>query len=75
MLRLASLDYDEQVVALVKKPGITAVLKTMVYYSVSPLKALTITVWALNQENQFILNKNSYTFSGKLHLNFLMYFA
>lgn len=64
----------EQVV-VVRKPGITTTMKTMVSYGQSHLRALLTTGWGLQQTKQDILDITSHTFSGRLPLKYLMGFA
>jgi hypothetical protein len=69
------LEFGGENVAVVRKPGITTALKTLVSFGESQQKRLNSCGWALDETNQCILDKNSHIFSGKLPLKFLMGFA
>ncbi|MGI0027988.1 MAG: hypothetical protein ACREAD_09145, partial [Nitrosopumilaceae archaeon] len=62
-------------VSVVRKPGITTTLKTMVSANSSQAKGLLTCGWGLSEENQAILDSASNVFSGKLPLKYLMGFA
>lgn len=62
-------------VAVVRKPGITTTMKTMVSYGKSYLSTLLTTGWGLTEQKQDILDTTSHVFSGKLPLKYLMGFA
>lgn len=62
-------------VAVVRKPGVTTTLKTMVSFGSTQLKPLLTCGWGLNDEKQDILDSTSNIFSGKLPLKYLMGFA
>ena len=64
----------EQVV-VVRKPGITTAMKTMVSYGQTHMRTLLTTGWGLKEEKQDILDSTSHVFSGKLPLKYLMGFA
>lgn len=62
-------------VSIVRRPGITTALKTMVSFNPLHSKNLLTSGWGLNEECQVILDKTSHVFSGKLPLKYLMGFA
>ncbi|CAG9814656.1 unnamed protein product [Phaedon cochleariae] len=62
-------------VAVIRKPGITTTMKTMISYGQTHMTSLQTTGWGLKQESQDILDSQSHIFSGKLHLKYLMGFA
>nr|UPO70844.1 hypothetical protein [Zygogramma bicolorata] len=62
-------------VAVVRKPGITTALKTMVSFGKSHENSLLPIGWGLSQNQQDILDTASHVFSGKLPLKYLMGFA
>lgn len=64
-----------EAVAIVRKPGISTTLKTMASFGHTQQKALESHGWGLSDKNQFILDKTSNVFSGKLPLKYLMGFA
>jgi|GEM_PF-5767780 hypothetical protein len=62
-------------VTVIRKPGITTTMKTMVSWGQSHLKTLLSYGWGLTQKNQDIFDTTSHIFSGKLPLKYLMGFA
>ncbi|KAJ8979281.1 hypothetical protein NQ317_004426 [Molorchus minor] len=62
-------------VAVVRKPGITTTMKTMVSYGQTKLRSLLTTGWGLCEQKQDILDTASHMFSGRLPLSYLMGFA
>ncbi|CAG9812859.1 unnamed protein product [Phaedon cochleariae] len=62
-------------VAVIRKPGITTTMKTMISYGQTHMTSLQTTGWGLKQESQDILDSQSHIFSGKLPLKYLMGFA
>lgn len=62
-------------VAVVRKPGITTLLKTLVSYTPAQQKSYDVVGWGLDKNNQPILDKTSHIFCGKLPLKHLMGFA
>ncbi|MVN24206.1 hypothetical protein GO639_03325 [Staphylococcus aureus] len=61
--------------AVVRKPGITSTMKTMISFGQSHANTLLTSGWGLSQLKQDILDTNSHVFSGKLPLKYLMGFA
>lgn len=62
-------------VAIVRKPGITTLLKTLTSYGGSQWKALAACGWGLSDTYQPLVDKTSGVFSGKLPLKHIMGFA
>jgi hypothetical protein len=62
-------------VAVVRKPGITTMLKSLVSYGESQQKCLHSCGWGLSETDQYILDATNHVFSGKLPLKYLMGFA
>ncbi|CAG9819042.1 unnamed protein product [Phaedon cochleariae] len=62
-------------VCLIRKPGITTTMKSMISYGETSTKFLDTVGWGLDENKQVILDTPSHTFSGKLPLKFLMGFA
>lgn len=62
-------------VSVVRKPGITTALKTMVSFGKTQSHSLLTSGWGLTETNQDILDSTSHVFSGKLPLKYLMGFA
>ncbi|CAG9771522.1 unnamed protein product [Ceutorhynchus assimilis] len=62
-------------VTVVRKPGITSALKTMVSFGASQLKPLLACGWGLAEDKQHLIDSTSHVFSGKLPLKYLMGFA
>ncbi|MGH9701538.1 MAG: hypothetical protein ACRD52_19055, partial [Candidatus Acidiferrales bacterium] len=62
-------------VAVVRKPGVTTTLKTMVSARASQAKSLLTCGWGLDEAKQDIVDSRSHVFSGKLPLKYLMGFA
>ncbi|XP_018565376.1 uncharacterized protein LOC108906560 [Anoplophora glabripennis] len=62
-------------VTVIRKPGITTTMKTMVSWGATHLKTLLSYGWGLTQEDQDLLDTTSHVFSGKLPLKYLMGFA
>ncbi|KAJ8942142.1 hypothetical protein NQ318_021651 [Aromia moschata] len=62
-------------VAVIRKPGITTALKTMVSFGESQTRSLLTSGWGLTQTKQDIFDSSSNIFSGKLPLKYLMGFA
>ncbi|CAG9812885.1 unnamed protein product [Phaedon cochleariae] len=62
-------------VCMVRKPGITTTMKSMISYSEANAKFLETVGWGLENEKQCILDETSRIFSGKLPLKYLMGFA
>ncbi|CAG9814174.1 unnamed protein product [Phaedon cochleariae] len=62
-------------VSMVRKPGITTTMKTMISYGASNVKFLETVGWGLCDEKQVILDQSTHIFSGKLPLKYLMGFA
>ncbi|CAG9821868.1 unnamed protein product [Phaedon cochleariae] len=62
-------------VCMIRKPGITTTMKSMISYGDSNAKFLETVGWGIDSENQPILDKSSHIFSGKLPLKYLMGFA
>ncbi|CAG9822153.1 unnamed protein product [Phaedon cochleariae] len=62
-------------VCLIRKPGITTTMKSMISYGETSTKFLDTVGWGLDENKQVILDSPSHTFSGKLPLKFLMGFA
>lgn len=62
-------------VAVIRKPGLTTTMKTMVSYGKNDMHSLLPTGWGLTKSKQDILDKNSHIFSGRLPLKYLMGFA
>lgn len=64
-----------EIVTLVKKPGVTTLLKTTASYTALQKDELITSGWGMDETHQHILDKTSNIFSGKLPLKFLMGFA
>ncbi|CAG9816514.1 unnamed protein product [Phaedon cochleariae] len=62
-------------VAVIRKPGITTTMKTMISYGQTHVTSLQTNGWGLNKDKQDILDTTSHIFSGKLPLKYLMGFA
>uniref|UniRef100_V5FZL3 Double jelly roll-like domain-containing protein n=1 Tax=Anoplophora glabripennis TaxID=217634 RepID=V5FZL3_ANOGL len=62
-------------VAVIRKPGVTTTMKTMVSCGQMQLKTLLSYGWGLTEEKQDILDTTTHVFSGKLPLKYLMGFA
>ncbi|CAH1183936.1 unnamed protein product [Phaedon cochleariae] len=62
-------------VCMVRKPGITTTMKSMISYGESNMKFLETIGWGLDGGKQVLLDKASNVFSGKLPLKYLMGFA
>ncbi|KAJ8967218.1 hypothetical protein NQ317_001327 [Molorchus minor] len=62
-------------VAVVRKPGITTTMKTMVSYGPTQMRSLLTTGWGLRDNKQDILDTTSHVFNGRLPLKYLMGFA
>ncbi|CAG9825736.1 unnamed protein product [Phaedon cochleariae] len=62
-------------VAVIRKPGITTTMKTMISFGQTHMTSLRTTGWGLNKQKQDILDTVSHIFSGKLPLEYLMGFA
>lgn len=62
-------------IAIVRKPGITTTLKTMVSFGETQQKRLHSYGWGMIEDKQYILDETSHTFSGRLPLKYLMGFA
>ncbi|CAG9762533.1 unnamed protein product [Ceutorhynchus assimilis] len=62
-------------VTVVRKPGITTALKTMVSFGASQLKHLLACGCGLAEDKQHLIDSTSHVFSGKLPLKYLMGFA
>ncbi|CAG9822858.1 unnamed protein product [Phaedon cochleariae] len=60
---------------MIRKPGITTTMKSMISYGDSNAEFLETVGWGIDSENQPILDKSSHIFSGKLPLKYLMGFA
>lgn len=69
------LEMGGEQVAVVRRPGITTTMKTMVSYGQTHARSLITTGWGLTQKRQDILDTTSHVFSGKLPLKILMGFA
>ncbi|CAG9825761.1 unnamed protein product [Phaedon cochleariae] len=62
-------------VCMVRKPGITTTMKSMISYGESNMKFLETIGWGLDGGKQVLLDEASNVFSGKLPLTYLMGFA
>nr|XP_023016235.1 uncharacterized protein LOC111505627 [Leptinotarsa decemlineata] len=62
-------------VAVVRKPGITTAMKTMISFGKTHANSLLPIGWGLDVNKQDILDSVSNVFSGKLPLKYLMGFA
>ncbi|CAG9817164.1 unnamed protein product [Phaedon cochleariae] len=62
-------------VCMVRKPGITTTMKSMISYGESNMKFLETIGWGLDGGKQVLLDKASNVSSGKLPLEYLMGFA
>lgn len=62
-------------VAVVRKPGITTTMKTMVSFGETYLRSLLTCGWGLDKNKQEIFDAASHIFSGRLPLKYLMGFA
>lgn len=62
-------------VCVVRKPGITTALKTMVSYSNAQSYSMATCGWGLSEEYAVVLDSTTDTFSGRLPLKYLMGFA
>lgn len=62
-------------VAIVRKPGITSAMKTMLSFGDSQNSVLLTYGWGLDEDKQDILDTTSHVFSGRLPLKYIMGFA
>ncbi|CAG9816522.1 unnamed protein product [Phaedon cochleariae] len=62
-------------VCMVRKPGITTTMKSMISYGEVNAKSLETVGWGLENGKQCVLDETSRVFSGKLPLEYLMVFA
>ncbi|KAJ8912764.1 hypothetical protein NQ315_016721 [Exocentrus adspersus] len=62
-------------IAVVRKPGITTSMKTMLSFGASQLPVLLTYGWGLGEDHQDILDDTTHVFSGRLPLKYLMGFA
>ncbi|KAJ8915708.1 hypothetical protein NQ315_000642 [Exocentrus adspersus] len=69
------LEMGAEQIAVVRNPGITTTMKTMVSFGESHLKTLLTYGCGLTQQKQNILDNASHVFSGRLPLKYLMGFA